>query len=62
MSTMTHPQGLRFLMPQSHQRQNLPTAAAVAAALPSEGWLDRLAAWAERQPSHHHLGHWISLR
>ena len=22
----------------------------------STGWLDRLAAWSERQPTHHHMG------
>jgi hypothetical protein len=24
-------------------------------------WLDRLAAWAERQPRHHHLGRWTAV-
>lgn len=39
----------------------------VAAALPSKvgqrasaGWIDRLAAWAERQPQHHRMGSWTS--
>ena len=35
-----------------------PTPAAVAPVTP---WLERLAAWAERQPVHRHLGSWSPL-
>lgn len=24
-------------------------------------WIDRLAAWADRQPRHHHLGRWTAI-
>lgn len=36
-------------LPQTHRRP------APAAAAPAP-WLERLAAWAERQPMHHHMG------
>jgi hypothetical protein len=26
------------------------------------GWMERLAAWAERQPNHHRLGSWTLMR
>jgi hypothetical protein len=32
-----------------------------AAAAPATPWLERLAAWADRQPLHHRLGSWTRL-
>jgi hypothetical protein len=29
---------------------------------PAPGWLERLAGWAERQPTHHHLGSYMRFR
>ena len=26
------------------------------------GWMERLAAWAERRPNHHRLGSWMQMR
>jgi hypothetical protein len=43
-------------VPQAARR---PTHAVEAA--PATPWLERLAAWAERQPVHRHLGSWIPL-
>jgi len=36
------------------------SARAKAASL--EDWMERLAAWAERQPNHHRLGSWMQMR
>jgi hypothetical protein len=34
---------------------------ATPADAPRRGWIERLAAWADRQPSHHRLGRWTAV-
>lgn len=41
--------------PRRPQTPRAPARAAAPAA-PATTWLERLAAWSERQPLHHHLG------
>lgn len=57
MSSHTAPFGLG--LPSLHTLLRKPQVAhpqARAATAPAQPWLERLAAWAERQPRHHHLG------
>lgn len=62
MTTMTHPQGIRLSSPQAQRPVALSARTTGSIAARTERWLDQLAAWSERQPSHHHLGHWVRLR
>ncbi len=56
MSTHTAPFGID-LPSLRHALHLAPTARRPArAAAPTLPWLERLAAWAERQPRHHHVG------
>ena len=36
-------------------------AVAVCSPQGQRSWIERLAAWAERQPRHRHLGHWTAV-
>lgn len=57
MSTHTAPFGIH--LPRLRRVLPVPQSArspARAAAAPATPWLERLAAWAERQPLHHHVG------
>jgi hypothetical protein len=49
---MSPPRTVLVQRPQAVSRVPQTTAA-------TPGWLDRLAAWSERQPMHHHLGSWM---
>ena len=63
MTTLTHPQGLRVATGQATPRQNLQARINAAGSHVSrDGWLDRLAAWADRQPAHHRMGCWVGFR
>ena len=62
MTTMTHPQGFRFSSPQALRPVTLSARDTGSIAARTERWLDQLAAWSERQPSHHRPGRWVSLR
>lgn len=56
MSTFTH----RPLLPLGLADSRRPPAAARQQGV-AAGWLDRLAAWAERQPTHRRLGSYTPL-
>lgn len=43
-------------------RPSQAIVAAAAATSPYDGWLLRLAAWAERRPAHRRLGSWTLTR
>ncbi|MBA4178244.1 MAG: hypothetical protein C0505_17060 [Leptothrix sp. (in: Bacteria)] len=60
MATHTAPHRPRFALDIDSLRSALhrraPAAAPARTVTPHQPWLERLAAWAERQPVHHHLG------
>ncbi len=62
MTTLTHPQGLRLAPIQSAQRRSSPVRVCADRGAVRDGWLDRLAAWADRQPAHHRMGCWVGFR
>lgn len=55
------PHGLNFHLPRFASRPAMPVRVASTTA-PLAGWMARLAAWAERQPLHHHAGSWERFR
>lgn len=55
------PHGLNAHLPRFARRPATPVPAPTTAA-PRAGWMARLAAWAERQPLHHHAGSWERFR
>jgi len=57
MNTHTAPHGLSFPIPRSAQRPATLVRAPASTAVRAS-WLERLAAWAERQPAHHRMGSW----
>jgi hypothetical protein len=57
--TASHPFSLETLRAP---RQTVPATRAPMAVAGLAGWMERLAAWAERQPVHHRLGSWEQLR
>jgi hypothetical protein len=60
MNARTADHGLRFKTPGTPLAAlRRPTAPATAA---RTDWMERLAAWAERQPNHHRLGSWLLMR
>jgi hypothetical protein len=55
----THTAHFGFGLHGLRARLHMPPATRAgqrAPAAPATPWLERLAAWAERQPRHHHLG------
>lgn len=56
------PHGLNVHLPRFASRPATPVRGATTATTPLAGWLTRLAAWAERQPLHHHAGSWERFR
>lgn len=54
-TTHTAVQGISFPRPQATRRPAVSTRAAARIASPAR-WMERLAAWAERQPLHHRMG------
>jgi hypothetical protein len=65
MNARTADYGLRFPAAQVAQglrQPSLPRARAAIETVARPDWIDRLAAWAERQPSHHRLGSWMLMR
>ena len=60
MNTRTADRGLHFNTPRAaldlQQRRASPAPAT------RTDWMERLAAWAERQPNHHRLGSWMLMR
>jgi hypothetical protein len=46
---------------QRPPRRVAAAACAVPAAAPALPWVDRLVAWAEARPVHHHLGSWMLI-
>lgn len=65
MNTNTVPHGLSLPIPhpvpRSAQRpETLPRVS--AASVPGANWMERLAAWAERQPVHHRIGSYQRFR
>ncbi|MDO9071716.1 MAG: hypothetical protein Q7U73_00485 [Rubrivivax sp.] len=55
MQTASFGLGLHSLRTLLHTPQ-VAHASARGAAAPAPSWLERLAAWADRQPMHHHVG------
>ncbi|MDP1735402.1 MAG: hypothetical protein Q8L44_13675 [Sulfuritalea sp.] len=55
------PHGLDFHFPRFANRPATPVRVATTT-VPRAGWMTRLAAWAERQPLHHHAGSWERFR
>ena len=64
-TTTTVPHGSGLFLPSAVQ-QLLQRLISRRYARPREvtraGWLEQLAAWAERQPPHHRLGSYMSIR
>ncbi len=60
MTTLTHPQGIRIST--KPRRPSQVRAGASGRAVSQPGWLERLAAWADQQPSHRRLGSWMRFR
>lgn len=61
MNTSTVPHGLSLHIPRSAQRpETLPRVSATS--VPRASWMERLAAWAERQPVHHRIGSYQRFR
>ena len=61
MTTHTAAQGLSLPIPRTALRPE--TAARIPApAAPRASWMERLAAWAERQPVHHRMGSYQRVR
>jgi hypothetical protein len=55
------PHGLNFHLPRFAIHPARPVRVATTTA-PLAGWMERLAAWAERQPQYHHAGSWERFR
>jgi hypothetical protein len=62
MTTMTHPRGMRVAMTPSAPRRTAATRVRTDIVASRDSWLDRLAAWADRQPAHHRMGCWVGFR
>jgi hypothetical protein len=65
MTTHTANHTLRFetsLVRAAFVQRPLAPQRAPAKTAAQPDWLERLAAWAERQPMHHHLGSWMLQR
>ncbi len=61
MTTFTAPHGFSFHLPR-HPRRPATFVRGTVASAPRASWMERLAAWAERQPAHHHAGSWERFR
>lgn len=55
MYSHTAPHGINLHIPRSARRPATRTR------IPAS-WMERLAAWAERQPQHHRVGSWERFR
>jgi hypothetical protein len=60
MYVRTAPHALALGVPRVAPRQASSIRPSTALALVN-GWIERLAAWSDRQPMHHHLGSWTRL-
>lgn len=62
MTTLTHSRDLR-ITPAIRKPRRASQARVIASGTVSrDGWLDRLGAWADRQPVHHRMGCWVGFR
>lgn len=61
MNSHTAPHGLILPVPRAARRPVAVRQAPAPAARPAS-WIERLAAWAERQPVHHRVGSWERFR
>ncbi|MBK7024949.1 MAG: hypothetical protein IPH41_16105 [Sulfuritalea sp.] len=64
MATHTADHGFSFHLPRLPHLPRRPASRTriTAASAPRASWMERLAAWAERQPAHHHAGSWERFR
>ena len=62
MTTLTHAQGARTATARAAPRPTMQARANTGAKVSRPSWLDRLAAWADRQPAHHRMGCWVGFR
>lgn len=61
MNIHTAPHGLDFPLPRV-ARQPAQQVRIAPLTAPRASLMERLAAWAERQPAHHHMGSWEQFR
>ncbi|MDZ4255522.1 MAG: hypothetical protein U1A72_23375 [Sulfuritalea sp.] len=61
MNSHTAPHGLILHIPRAARRPATVRRAPARTTTPAS-WMERLAAWAERQPVHHRVGSWERFR
>lgn len=61
MNSHTAPHGFGLRIPRAARRPTTQTRVPARTAAPAS-WMERLAAWAERQPVHHRVGSWERFR
>lgn len=61
MNSHTIPHGLKLHLHFPHTAHR-PATRIPARSVAQASWLERLAAWAERQPAHHRVGSWERFR